>query len=223
VRQKRGNKSKTMLGIIRRSMLTRDAGAARTARLVPRLMASCRRSSSCGNPQQRTSLSCDFVFDILAVLGTPSHEECCGALLVHMITCWFRRYPDTAGPLSCTLTLTYVRGACGRLRLCAPSARALRVRRRRGRAQGAVAQVAQQRGLAGAAHDIHAIVRRHEHGARGPHAGAPAILPGAACTACPSLQWPAVACHAVPDSALRPVCTWCVLSRMLVQSGVPAA
>ena len=42
---------------------------------------------------------------------------------------------------------------------------------RRGPAQGAVAQVAQQRGVAGAAHPLHALLRCHVHGAQPfPHA-----------------------------------------------------
>ena len=55
---------------------------------------------------------------------------------------------------------------------------------RRGPAQGAVAEVAQQRGVAGAAHPLHALLCRHVHGAQPfPH---PQIL-GSARTRCVKL------------------------------------
>ncbi|GFR45445.1 hypothetical protein Agub_g6841, partial [Astrephomene gubernaculifera] len=58
----------------------------------------------------------------------------------------------------------------GGVRVCAG------LHQRGGPAQGSVAQVAQQRGLAGPAHQLHALRRRDEHGGLHPGAGRPAPL-----------------------------------------------
>lgn len=92
--------------------------------------------------------------------------------------------------------------------------------RRRGRAQGALAEVAQQRGVAGAAHHLHALLRRHEHGslpARLPYHGT--LDPKICMRSCDVMSMVASrrACRTLCDSTACSGCTETYASRRRCQ------